>query len=189
VRLEPTAAGLATVVATLSPTDAADDAYWFQATSWQGGGLVLADMEPTGSPGEYRSEEPVPTDGLWKSLLRLHRGAEMMTVPIYLPADPEIDEPEIAAVDRQAPFESERDYLLRETRDGNPWLAPLVHLLLAAVCAAWGAAFTYAVRRGVADRGDGGSTTRARRSGAAAAASAAVTGAAGAAPAAPPSPA
>ncbi len=144
--LGETGATEAFVTVTLSPTDAADDAYWFQATSWQGGGLVLADMEPTGNPGEYRSAAPVPTDGLWKSLLRLHRGAEMMAVPIFLPDDPEIDEPEIPAVDRVIPFSSERQYLLRETKAGNSWLSPLVHLLLAAVCALWAWAFSVAVR-------------------------------------------
>jgi hypothetical protein len=146
VRLEPAGAGLAVVTATLSPADAADDAYWFQATAWQGGSLVLAEMEPTGAPGQFRSAEPVPVDGLWKTLLRLHRGAEMMAVPIFLPDDPEIDEAEVPAVDRVAPFSSERDFLLRETKDGNGWLAPLVHLLLVAVCAVWALAFTVAVR-------------------------------------------
>ena len=145
VRLEPAAAGTAVVVATLSPPDAAADAYWFQANAWQGGGLALADMVATGTPGEFRSADPVPVDGLWKSLLRLHRGAEMMALPIYLPADPEIGEPEIPAVDREAAFQSERQFLLRETHPGNGWLSPVVHLYLVGVCAAWAGAFVLAV--------------------------------------------
>jgi hypothetical protein len=189
VRLESAGEGRVIVTATVSPADAADDAYWFQATAWQGGGLELADMEPTGRPGEYRSEDPVPVDGLWKSLLRLHRGAEMMAIPIYLPADPEIDEPEIPAVDRAAQFESERDYLLRETHDGSAWLSPLVHLFLLAVCASWAAAFVYAVRAGTRDGDDRRATTREPRSVATVATSAAGTGVAAAAQAAPPSPA
>lgn len=146
VHLERAAAGTAYVEATLSPSDAADGAYWFQATSWQGGGLALAEMEPTGRPGQYRSAEPVPIDGLWKTLLRLHRGAEMMAVPIYLPADPDIDEPAIPAVDRTVPFTSEKAFLLRETHDGNGWLSPVIHLTLVAVCALWALAFAFAVR-------------------------------------------
>jgi hypothetical protein len=180
--------GIAYVVATLSPADAADDAYWFQASAWQGGGLELAAMEPTGAPGEFQSARPVPVDGHWKTLLRLHRGSEMMAVPVYLPADPEIDEPEIPAVDRVASFESERDYLLRETHDGSAWLSPLVHLLLVAIVATWVAAFAVAVRHGAGRRG-GDATTPGRRSAAAAGASAAATGAAAAARGAPPSPA
>ncbi len=67
VRLEPAGDGQAVVTATLSPPDAADDAYWFQATAWQGGGLEISEMEATGRPGEYRAEDPLPVDGLWKS--------------------------------------------------------------------------------------------------------------------------
>jgi hypothetical protein len=145
IRVEPASTGTAFVTATLSPADAADDAYWFQASAWQGGGLELADMEPTGEPGEFRSSDPVPVEGHWKTLLRLHRGAEMMAVPVYLPADPSIDKPEIPAVDRTAPFVTEREYLLRETHSGSRWMAPVVHFLLLLVCALWAVAFAYAV--------------------------------------------
>ena len=65
-----------------------------------------------------------------------------MTVPVFLPADPDIGEPEISAVDREGPFESEREYLLRETVDGNRWLSPVVHAGLVLVCAAWACAST-----------------------------------------------
>jgi hypothetical protein len=160
VRIEPTGDGMAHIVATLSPIDAAEDAYWFQASSWQGGGLELADMEPTGEPGEYRTAAPMPVgrqvDGersLWKTLLRLHRGAEMMAVPIFLPADEAIGEPEISAVDRTVAFESEREYLLRETTDGNGWLSPVVHGGLVAMTAVWALAFAVAVRAMTSERG------------------------------------
>ena len=188
VRVASAGEGMATVTATLSPPDAADDAYWFQASAWQGGGLELATMEATGTPGEYRSDSPVPVDGLWKTLLRLHRGGEMMTVPVYLPADPEIGEPEIPAVDRVAPFESERTYLLRETHDGNGWLSPLIHLLLVAVCATWAAAFVVAVRHG-STRGGGGEPATEPPAAAGAAASKVAAASVGAGRAAPPSPA
>jgi len=142
----PAGEGLADVTATLDPPSAADDAYWFQLSSWQGGGLALADMEPTGEPGEWRSEEPIPVSGHWKTLLRLHTFGEMSAMPVWLPADPTIEEPEIPAVDREGPFESEREYLLRETVDGNAWLSPLVHAGLVLVCALWACAFVVAVR-------------------------------------------
>jgi hypothetical protein len=146
VRLTPAGDGLVHVTATLDPADAADEAYWLQLSSWQGGGLELAEMEPTGEPGTYRSAQPVPVDGHWKTLLRLHRWGEMMAVPIFLPDDPEIDETEIPAVDRIAAFESERRYLLRETVDGNEWLSPVVHAGLVLVCAVWAGAFVVALR-------------------------------------------
>lgn len=113
--------GRAVVEATVSPPDAADDARWFQVTAWQGGGLVLADMEEV-EPGVWRSAEPAPIEAPWKTLLRLHRGAEMMAIPLFLPADAEIEGERgeaVAAVDRVAPFERESLYLLREQTGGG----------------------------------------------------------------------
>lgn len=138
----------AIVTVTLSPADAADDAHWFQATSWQGGGLVLEDMVEI-EPGVWRSEGPVPVEGLWKSLVRLHRnGSELMAAPIWFPDDPEIGEPEIPAVDRTIDFASETQYLLRETEEGDmPWLSPIVHGYLALTVLAWLVAFVVGVRR------------------------------------------
>jgi hypothetical protein len=139
--------GWAHVEAALSPADAADDAYWFQAVAWQGGGLVLADMVPTGEPGAFRTAEPVPIDGLWKTLLRLHSGRELMAAPVWFPADPTIGESEIAAEDRSVAFSSERQFLLREASDDTGGvLSPVVHGLLAAAVAVWVAAFAVAVR-------------------------------------------
>lgn len=152
ITLEPTTseefeeAG-AIVTVELTPPDAADDAHWFQATSWQGGGLVLADMVEQ-APGLWVSEGPVPTEGLWKSLVRLHRnGNEMMAAPIWFPDDPFIDEPEIPAVDRRIAMGAESQYLLRETEEGNGWLSPVVHGYLALTVLGWLAAFAVGVRR------------------------------------------
>ncbi|MDQ2648894.1 MAG: hypothetical protein M3Z03_05020 [Actinomycetota bacterium] len=157
--IEAAGPGLAHVTADLTPAGAADDAYWFQVSAWQGGGLEVVELERTGTPGQWRTVAPVPVDGHWKTLLRLHRGAEMMAVPIFLPADPTIDEPEIPAVDRTQAFETERDYLLRETHDGNTWLSPLVHAFLVAMAGLWAAAFVLAV---AAPPNDGGRPPRAR---------------------------
>jgi hypothetical protein len=134
------------VQVTLDPADAAGDARWFQAMSWQGGGLVIAEMERVG-PGEYRSDRPVPVDGRWKAMLRLHRGGELMAVPLYLPADEEIGEPEVAAADRTVAFAPEGDFLLRETVDGDEWFAYVVYGLLAGVGVLWAVAFALAAGR------------------------------------------
>jgi hypothetical protein len=183
IHVDPAGEGLADVTVALTPPGAADDAYWFQASAWQGGGLEVADLQRTGTPGTWRTEHPVPVDGHWKTLLRLHRGAEMMAVPIFLPADPDIDEPEVPAVDRTVAFSSERAFLLRETHGGNGWLSPVIHLTLVAVVALWAAAFAAAVRHLAPVRRSG------PPGGAAAAASAAAAGGAGAGRAAPPTPA
>jgi hypothetical protein len=59
---------------------------------WQGGGLVLSDMQRLG-PDHYLSQQPVPLGGTWTTLLRLHRGDEVMALPIFLPADAAIGAP------------------------------------------------------------------------------------------------
>src|SRR3712207_8704647 len=40
--------------------------------------------------GVWRTTEPLPIRGSWKSMIRLHRGRTMASVPVYLPADPVI---------------------------------------------------------------------------------------------------
>ncbi len=138
--------GFANVEVKLTPADAADNARWFQASSWQGGGLELANMKET-TPGHYVTEKPVPVSGTWKSLLRLHRGGELMTVPIFLPADAEIDKSEIPAVDRTMKFQPETTYLLREQHAGNNLFKNAVYALLFGVMCMWIAAFALAVAK------------------------------------------
>lgn len=140
------AASRAFVAVTLDPAGAADDARWFQTMSWQGGGLVIAEMDRVG-PGEYRTDRPVPITGRWKAMVRLHRGGEMMAAPVYLPADQEVNEPEVPAVDRTVAFASESDYLLRETEDGDAWFAYAVYGLLAGFGVVWVVAFVLAAGR------------------------------------------
>jgi hypothetical protein len=151
--VQPAGAGKVMVTVQLDPPDAAKDARWFQASAWQGGSLVLSEMQET-APGTYRTEQPVPVTGGFKTLLRLHRGAEMMAVPVRLPADPEIGKREIPAVSRRAQFVNERRYLLRETHGGAAWFAVAVYILLALIALAWVTAFVVAsirVRPGSGD--------------------------------------
>jgi hypothetical protein len=130
----------------LDPPNAARAARWFQATSWQGGGLVLSEMREVAA-GHYRSAEPVPVGGRWKTLVRLHRGGELMTVPVFLPADAEIGKAEISAVDRTQPFQSEKTYLLRETHGNGGAVAALVYALLTLAMVAWIGSFVVACAR------------------------------------------
>ena len=136
--------GLAVVDVRLTPADAAEEARFFQAGAWAGGGLNLADMREVG-PGHYVSEERVPVDGRWKSLLRLHRGGEMMAIALHLPADPELDLPEVVAPTRPVAFQSEPRYLLREQHAGNNVLKTSVYSRLAGVVLMWITAFAVAV--------------------------------------------
>ncbi len=113
----------ANVSVQLTPADALDDPSWVQITAWQGQGLVVTNLEQTG-PGQYRTTEPVPLHGQWKTLLRLHDGRTLTAVPIWLPADEAIDAEQVPATDgvtRAAV--PEIDILQRERDLGAPgWL-------------------------------------------------------------------
>ena len=95
VTAEPRTANL---TVRLEPADLVDDPSWVQITSWQGQGLVVTMLEPT-ARGEYRTTEPVPLRGDWKTLLRIHDGRTLTAVPIYLPADEAIPADAVPAED------------------------------------------------------------------------------------------
>ena len=78
----------------LSPAGAADDAEWLTATAWQGDGLVVDRLRKVG-PGHYRTTEPIPVNGNWKSLIRLHHGNSLTAVPVFLPRDQAIPAKEV----------------------------------------------------------------------------------------------
>ena len=82
----------------LQPADAAEGAEWFDLTAWQGGGLVVDRLEQIG-PGRYRTTEPIPVSGSWKTMVRLHKGNSLTALPIYLPRDAAIPVGEIPAAD------------------------------------------------------------------------------------------
>ncbi|MFY9587107.1 MAG: hypothetical protein WAT66_06605, partial [Actinomycetota bacterium] len=128
--------GAAVVTVRLDPPDAADDARWFEAFTWQSGGLIVDKMERVG-PGEYRTTRPMPIAGKAKTLIRFHRGGEMGAVPIRFPADPEIGAGEIPAENRTATFERDSKLLMRESHTGSPTVARIIFSVLAAIVAAW----------------------------------------------------
>ncbi|MGY1808164.1 hypothetical protein ACI8AF_12415 [Blastococcus sp. SYSU D00669] len=136
------------VTVQLVPDDAVDDPAWAQITSWQGGGLVVDDLEEVG-PGTYRTTEPVPLDGTWKTMLRLHDGRVLTAVPIWLPEDPVIGAEEIAATDgvtREAI--PEKELLQREQTDDAPrWLWGASSLVVLACTLAILAAISWGVGR------------------------------------------
>ena len=113
----------ANVQVVLDPVGAVNDPTWIQITAWQGDGLVVTELERT-APGQYRTTEPVPLHGTWKTLLRIHDGRQLYAMPIYLPEDPVIDAEAIPATDgvtREAVPET--TILQRELKDDAPtWL-------------------------------------------------------------------
>ncbi len=135
VRLEQVGS-MANVEVVLDPPDAARRATAFAVTSWQGGSeTVGADLRQV-EMGRYVSSRPVPVTGSWKTMVSLQRGNEVMAVPVYLPADPEIGAPEVPAVPvRTEKFVRNTIILLREVKGGPPGAAIAAYSGLAVVVA------------------------------------------------------
>jgi hypothetical protein len=91
--------------------------------AWQGGSLIGAQLERIGD-GVYRTPEPLPVYGKWKSALRIENGHTLLGVPIYAPADAAIPAPGVAAPPSfTRPLENDRRLLQRERkRDVPGWL-------------------------------------------------------------------
>ena len=109
-------------VVRLEPPDAADDARWLTMTSWQGGPGTKSVVQPLVAleePGAYRTTDPVPVNGTWKSILRLHVGNEVLGLPVFLPEDTAIPAEEVPA---EASFTREfildQKNLQREAKEG-----------------------------------------------------------------------
>ena len=107
------------VTAQMEPPDAAEGARWLTMTSWQGQApSVVQEMVETG-PGTYQTTEPVPVDGTWKTILRLHRDDEVLGVPVFLPRDPAIPAPEVPARSQmEREFILDKENLQREQKEG-----------------------------------------------------------------------
>ena len=117
----------------LDPADAADGAYWFETTAWQGeeGHSPVAPMEEV-SPGVWRSTEPVPVYGNWKTTLRLHKGTAVQGLAIYFPEDKAIPVEAVPA-ERSFTREFQRDkkLLQREQKgDVSPFVSAGAYIVV-----------------------------------------------------------
>ena len=183
VRPPPEREALATV--RIEPPEAADEANWLYVLAWQGGGdsrRVVDRLQSLGD-GIYRSTEPIPLHGTWKSGLRLQQGRARGAVPIRLPADdalagstaelptsfagPEGEEllSEAAGAELLAPASFERPFLddglivLRETKgEVADWLWGAAIGLIAVLYALFIAGIAVGVGR--ISRTEAGSTPR-----------------------------
>jgi hypothetical protein len=128
-----------------------DDPNWVSVLAWQGGlanerGMFTDHLEKVG-PGHYRSTQPMPVSGQWKTLLRVHDGKTFTAVPIYLAGDPGIGAREVPAeATMTRPFVAEITILQRERSPDTPQVLWLIGCLVVLVCTlgliaalAWGA--------------------------------------------------
>jgi hypothetical protein len=117
----------------MSPPDAAANAEWFDATAWQGGGLVVDPLKRIGN-GVYRTTEPIPVHGSWKAMIRLHKGDSLTALPIYLPRDAAIPVGETPAPGRfTRAFGNEHKLLQREQKGGSPLLVAVAYSAVASI--------------------------------------------------------
>ena len=106
----------------LNPPDAAEGAHWFVSTAWQGveDRSVVENLTPV-APGVYRADQPIPVHGNWKVTLRLHKGAAVDGLPIWMPGDPVIPAAEIPATPTfTRAFLNDKMLLQREQKPGVP---------------------------------------------------------------------
>jgi hypothetical protein len=131
----------------LDPADFVDDPSWVQITSWQGDGLVVNALEQTGE-GAYRTTEPIPVNGTWKALLRIHDGRVLTAIPIYLPEDQALGEEEIPAEDGMTRSAiPEIEILQRELKDSGGGMWTLANLVVLVCTLALIAAISWGVGR------------------------------------------
>ncbi|OBG14037.1 hypothetical protein A5765_11725 [Mycolicibacterium celeriflavum] len=138
----PNAEGERYVTADVQITPAnlvSDDPNWVSVLGWQGElpngrGIFIDHLEQVG-PGHYRSTEPMPVSGTWKTLLRVHDGRTLAAVPIYLAGDPGIGAEEVRAeASMTRPFVSEITILQRERSPDIPQSLWLIGCLIVLVC-------------------------------------------------------
>ncbi len=139
------------VTAQLDPAGTATGADWFRVVAWQGGGVVAADLMPTGH-GTYVADRSVPVGGNWKAIVFLAKGSTLAAAPVVMPAEPDQG---LAAVpllpSRTASLANAQVLLLRESHGGAVWVADLAYAIFALTVAVWLAVLGAAavrVRRG-----------------------------------------
>jgi hypothetical protein len=147
VTLDRAAPGDAVVTMRLDPAGGADDARWFHAMAWQGGGSRLVELDEI-APGTYRTAEPIPVHGDWKSMIRLHEASAILAMPVYMPGDAAIPAKAVPAHPRfERAFQLDHEVLRREERGAAPWLTGAAYGILAVVALAWLLAIGAAVTR------------------------------------------
>jgi hypothetical protein len=144
MRLDPSGQAVVRV----HPASLADGASWLSVTAWQGGGLHVDRLRRVG-PDAWRTHEPIPVTGQWKAMVRLQNGRRILSAPIYLPADPAIPVPGVAArASSLRPFLADHRVLQRERKqDVAAWLWGVAGFVVLALSVAFLTALALGVGR------------------------------------------
>jgi len=131
----------------IDPAKNADEAEWLTSTSWQGGGLVVDRLERVG-PGVYRTTEPIPVFGTWKTMIRMHHGASLTAVPLYLPDDPAIPVNGVPATRTfTREFTPDHELLQREQKAAAPWLWGVGYAIVLGIALSFLALLAWGIHR------------------------------------------
>ena len=145
-----------TVAATIrvQPSDAVGDPEFMNVTGWQGGGSVIDPLERVGE-GVYRTTEPIPVHGSWKSTLRIQQGDALISMPLFMPRDEAIPAPEVPAeASFTRAFQPDVEVLQRERKqDVSGGLTLAAYLTVLAIALSLIALIAWALLR--IDRGEG----------------------------------
>jgi hypothetical protein len=113
----------------LDPRDSVDDPEFMNVTAWQGGGSVVDPLERVGE-GVYRTTEPIPVYGGWKSTLRIQHGDALISMPLFLPKDEAIPAKEVPAhANFTRAFQPDIEVLQREKKQDVPGFLTLIAYL------------------------------------------------------------
>jgi hypothetical protein len=131
----------------VAPAAAADDHEWLAAIAWQGEGIPVRNLHAAGT-GVWKTSEPVPLYGGWKTSLRLQQGRALLAVPLHLPREPSVPTPGVTRPERfSASFGPDVKVMQTERRDYVPgWLWTPAALLILLACGL----FVWAIALGIA---------------------------------------
>ena len=117
------------------PASLAKDADWVTTIAWQGGVPRRVDPLRRVGDGVYETTAPLPVSGSWKTAIRLHRGQDLASVPVYMPRDEAIPAEGVPAPARfERALEGDREMLQRERKDDTPaWLWAAACLFVLAI--------------------------------------------------------
>ena len=117
------------------PPSVPDDAKWLNVTAWQGGQKLVVNALEKAGPNTWRTTEPIPLHGTWKSLVRLHKNASIEGLPVYLPKDSAIPVGGVPAPARfERSFVPDVEILQRERKQDVPaGLHTIVSLVVLAI--------------------------------------------------------
>ena len=145
IATERVAPGVVDVEVAVDPAFGSTD--WAEVLAWQGGHMDAIALESTGA-GTYRTVDPVPVGGEWKTLVRFARKDVMVAAPVFMPKDPAIGASEVPVVpQRETNLVRDTELLLREAKEGPTWPALVAYGGIAAVALAWLSALVFAFLR------------------------------------------